>query len=145
MNDMEAGITTHSTSTATTSYVVYFLKYAIEGWKKAEHVIGVHLVITSVKQRNTHCGKTDDEDTRPGGRHAPNGGREQRAADLPLETVRDDDMISAIADRCAYAAIWCREAIDRASSASDEVTGDLFTEKVRGLDKSLRFLEAHTQ
>jgi len=68
-----------------------------------------------------------------------------RLVDLPLETVRDEEVVAALADRFSYVAAWCREAIDKAADASDEVTADLFTEVTRGLDKSLWFLEAHVQ
>lgn len=68
-----------------------------------------------------------------------------RLVDLPLETVRGEDVIEAISDRFSYVAAWCREAIDKAADASDEVSADLFTEVTRGLDKSLWFLEAHVQ
>lgn len=38
-----------------------------------------------------------------------------------------------------------RRAIDEADEAGDKDTADIFTEVSRGLDKSLWFLEAHTQ
>jgi starvation-inducible DNA-binding protein len=63
--------------------------------------------------------------------------------DLPAEMAGGEAFVEAIADRFAKHAEGVREAIDTADQLGDMGTSDLFTEIVRGLDKSLYFLEAH--
>ncbi len=63
--------------------------------------------------------------------------------DIPLDMTGGEAFVRAIADRFAQHADGVREAIDTADQLGDMATSDLFTEIVRGLDKSLYFLEAH--
>lgn len=66
-----------------------------------------------------------------------------RLEDLPADMAGGEAFVEAIADRFAQHAAKVREAIDTADQLGDMGTSDLFTEIVRGLDKSLYFLEAH--
>jgi starvation-inducible DNA-binding protein len=55
------------------------------------------------------------------------------------------DHLTALVERWSACANAVRKNIDDAAEAGDAGTADLFTEASRGLDKSLWFLEAHTQ
>jgi starvation-inducible DNA-binding protein len=65
----------------------------------------------------------------------------------PYQTdlFRIGDHLAALIDRYARVANAVRKAIDAAAEAGDPGTADIFTEALRGLDKSLWFLEAHAQ
>lgn len=63
--------------------------------------------------------------------------------DMPAEMTSGQAFVEALADRFAQHAENVRAAIDTADELGDMGTSDLFTEVVRGLDKSLYFLEAH--
>lgn len=63
--------------------------------------------------------------------------------DMPVEMTSGQSFVEALADRFAQHAENVRAAIDTADQLGDMGTSDLFTEVVRGLDKSLYFLEAH--
>jgi starvation-inducible DNA-binding protein len=70
--------------------------------------------------------------------------------ETPLEPYPTDihkikDHLAALIDRYAETAKRARAAIDEASEAGDADTADIFTAYSRALDKSLWFLEAHTQ
>lgn len=68
-----------------------------------------------------------------------------RLVDWALDLSDGDKTMQAVADRYSYLAAFTRSAIDKVSELGDEVTTDLLTELARGLDKSLWFLEAHSQ
>jgi starvation-inducible DNA-binding protein len=55
------------------------------------------------------------------------------------------EVVEALAERYARVAATVREGIDAAEEAKDMASSDLFIDVVRGLDKSLWFLEAHLQ
>jgi starvation-inducible DNA-binding protein len=55
------------------------------------------------------------------------------------------EVVEALAERYTRVAATVREGIDAAEEAKDMATSDLFIDVVRGLDKSLWFLEAHLQ
>jgi starvation-inducible DNA-binding protein len=63
-------------------------------------------------------------------------------SDGPVGSLESSQML---ADRYANLAHSTRQGIDQATEAGDMDTADLLTEVSRGLDKSLWFLEAHTQ
>jgi starvation-inducible DNA-binding protein len=62
---------------------------------------------------------------------------------MPADMTAGQAFVEAVSDRFAQHAANVREAIDTADQLGDMATSDLFTEIVRGLDKSLYFLEAH--
>ena len=68
-----------------------------------------------------------------------------RLPEYPVDITRGEDHVGALVKRYAMLAASTREAITSAIEAGDDGTADLFTEVVRGLDKSLWFLEAHIQ
>ncbi|PWK65733.1 DNA starvation/stationary phase protection protein Dps [Aminobacter sp. AP02] len=63
----------------------------------------------------------------------------------PTDIFKTRDHLEALIDRYAEVAKTVRQAIDEASEAGDADTADIFTAYSRALDKSLWFLEAHTQ
>jgi starvation-inducible DNA-binding protein len=63
----------------------------------------------------------------------------------PTDIYKTTDHLSALIDRYAASAKLVRAAIDEADEAGDADTADIFTGYSRALDKSLWFLEAHTQ
>ncbi|MCA0277312.1 MAG: DNA starvation/stationary phase protection protein Dps [Proteobacteria bacterium] len=63
----------------------------------------------------------------------------------PTDIYKTKDHLAALIDRYADAAHSARAAIDEAGEAGDADTADIFTAYSRALDKSLWFLEAHTQ
>ena len=72
------------------------------------------------------------------------------AKQTPLETYPIDihktkDHLAALIDRYAATAKLARAAIAEADEADDKDTADIFTAYSRALDKSLWFLESHTQ
>ena len=66
-----------------------------------------------------------------------------RIPDYPTNISGSEAHVEALAERYAAVAASTRQAITTASNQGDDGTADLFTEVVRGLDKSLWFLEAH--
>jgi starvation-inducible DNA-binding protein len=63
----------------------------------------------------------------------------------PTDIHKTRDHLAALIQRYATAAKSVRAAIDEADEAGDADTADIFTAYSRALDKSLWFLEAHTQ
>lgn len=63
----------------------------------------------------------------------------------PTDIYAIDDHLKALIERYAAAANTMRKSIDDADEAGDANTADIFTAASRDLDKSLWFLEAHTQ
>lgn len=63
----------------------------------------------------------------------------------PTDIYKTKDHLAALIDCYAVAAKNARQAIDEAEEADDMVTADIFTAYSHSLDKSLWFLEAHTQ
>ncbi|MBR2689692.1 MAG: DNA starvation/stationary phase protection protein Dps [Aquamicrobium sp.] len=63
----------------------------------------------------------------------------------PTDIHKTKDHLAALIDRYAAIAKSARAAIDEADEAGDADTADIFTAYSRALDKSLWFLEAHTQ
>ena len=63
--------------------------------------------------------------------------------EYPLDAVKGEDHLTALADRYAVYGAHLREAIDKADSLGDADTSDLYTEISRAIDKTLWFLEAH--
>jgi starvation-inducible DNA-binding protein len=63
----------------------------------------------------------------------------------PTDIHKITDHLAALIDRYAASAKLVRAAIDEADEAGDADTADIFTGYSRALDKSLWFLEAHTQ
>lgn len=63
----------------------------------------------------------------------------------PTDIFKTKDHLEALIDRFAEVAKTVRQAIDEAGEAGDADTADIFTAYSRALDKSLWFLEAHTQ
>ena len=61
----------------------------------------------------------------------------------PLGIAPVPQHIFAVAAACAAFAQSARDAIDRTDRIDDNVTADLFTEIVRGLDQNLWFIESH--
>jgi starvation-inducible DNA-binding protein len=70
---------------------------------------------------------------------------ESKLAAYPTDIFAIKDHLAALIDRYADASKNARAAIDEASDAGDADTADIFTAYSRALDKSLWFLEAHTQ
>jgi starvation-inducible DNA-binding protein len=68
-----------------------------------------------------------------------------RIKEFPADAFDGTAVLTALADRYARLAKSTRAAIARCEELDDQGTMDLFTEVVRGLDKSLYFLEAHLQ
>jgi starvation-inducible DNA-binding protein len=66
-------------------------------------------------------------------------------APYPTDIFTTKDHLAALIDRYAETAKAVRTAIDEADEAGDADTADIFTAYSRALDKSLWFLEAHTQ
>lgn len=63
----------------------------------------------------------------------------------PTDIHKTKDHLAALIDSYASTAKSVRKAIDEADEAGDADTADIFTAYSRALDKSLWFLEAHTQ
>jgi starvation-inducible DNA-binding protein len=63
----------------------------------------------------------------------------------PTDIYKTVDHLAALIDRYAASAKLIRAAISEADEAGDADTADIFTGYSRALDKSLWFLEAHTQ
>lgn len=63
----------------------------------------------------------------------------------PTDIFKTKDHLEALIDRYAEVAKTVRQAIDESGEAGDADTADIFTAYSRALDKSLWFLEAHTQ
>ncbi|RUM98184.1 DNA starvation/stationary phase protection protein Dps [Pseudaminobacter arsenicus] len=63
----------------------------------------------------------------------------------PTDIFKTKDHLAALIDCYALAATKAREAIAEAEEAGDMGTADIFTAYSQALDKSLWFLEAHTQ
>jgi starvation-inducible DNA-binding protein len=63
----------------------------------------------------------------------------------PTDIHKTKDHLAALIDRYAAMAKSVRKAIDEADEAGDAGTADIFTAFSRSLDKSLWFLEAHSQ
>ena len=63
--------------------------------------------------------------------------------EYPLDAVKGEDHLTALADRYATHGAHLREAIDKADSLGDADTSDLYTEISRAIDKTLWFLEAN--
>ena len=63
----------------------------------------------------------------------------------PTDIHKTKDHLAALIDRYAAVANSIRKAIDESDEAGDAGTADIFTAFSRSLDKSLWFLEAHTQ
>lgn len=63
----------------------------------------------------------------------------------PTDIYKTKDHLAALIDCYALAAKNAREAIAEAEEAGDMGTADIFTAYSQSLDKSLWFLEAHTQ
>jgi starvation-inducible DNA-binding protein len=68
-----------------------------------------------------------------------------RLAEYPIDPGGSMEHVEALANSFAALAATTRSAIEAAEQEDDAATADLFTEVVRGLDKSLWFLEAHLQ
>ncbi len=68
-----------------------------------------------------------------------------RLSEFPEGITSGPDHVAALVDRYAALSASTRAAIDTSETKGDMGTADLFTEMVRGLDKSLWFLEAHIQ
>jgi starvation-inducible DNA-binding protein len=66
-------------------------------------------------------------------------------AEWPIDAIKGEDVLRALADRYGHAAEMIRQAIDTADAAGDMDTADLFTGVSRELDKQLWFIEAHLQ
>jgi len=71
--------------------------------------------------------------------------KHSRLPEFPLDITAGSDHVNALAERYSALAKTARAAIDETAKFGDAATADLFTEIVRGLDKSLWFLEAHLQ
>lgn len=65
--------------------------------------------------------------------------------EYPADVFGSMETVAALVERYAALAKSTREAIDTADKGGDADTADLFTGVSRFLDKSLWFLEAHTQ
>ncbi|MFE0013356.1 DNA starvation/stationary phase protection protein Dps [Mesorhizobium sp. NPDC059054] len=63
----------------------------------------------------------------------------------PTDIHKTKDHLAALIERYAAVAKSARAAIDESDEAGDADTADIFTAYSRALDKSLWFLEAHTQ
>jgi starvation-inducible DNA-binding protein len=63
--------------------------------------------------------------------------------EMGAELAGGEEFLEALVERFGQHANAVREAIDTTDELGDMGTSDLFTEVVRGLDKSLYFLEAH--
>lgn len=63
----------------------------------------------------------------------------------PTDIHKIKDHLAALIERYGKVANSAREAIDEADDAGDKDTADILTAYSRALDKSLWFLEAHTQ
>jgi starvation-inducible DNA-binding protein len=63
----------------------------------------------------------------------------------PASIIDGSDHVNAVASALAAFGAKARAAIDRATELGDADTADIFTEISRGVDKSLWFVEAHTQ
>jgi starvation-inducible DNA-binding protein len=63
----------------------------------------------------------------------------------PTDIYKSEDHLAALIERYSQTANSVRAAIDEADEAGDADTADIFTAYSRALDKSLWFLEAHTQ
>lgn len=65
--------------------------------------------------------------------------------EFPPNVTQGVDMVKTLVERYATVGNSVRTAVDTSDEAGDMATSDLFTEILRGLDKSLYFLEAHIQ
>ncbi|MEZ5805529.1 MAG: DNA starvation/stationary phase protection protein Dps [Rhizobiaceae bacterium] len=70
---------------------------------------------------------------------------DSKLAAYPTDIYTTKDHLAALIDRFAETGKAARAAIDEADEAGDADTADIFTAYSRTLDKSLWFLEAHTQ
>ncbi|MFN8655723.1 MAG: DNA starvation/stationary phase protection protein Dps [Candidatus Obscuribacterales bacterium] len=65
--------------------------------------------------------------------------------EFPTNIFEGMDFVVALAERWSQFGASSRENIDKTQDLDDVGTSDLYTEIVRGVDKSLYFLEAHIQ
>ena len=63
--------------------------------------------------------------------------------EYPLDAVKGEEHLTALADRFASYGAHLREAIDKTDHLGDADTADLYTEISRTIDKRLWFIEAH--
>ncbi|MBI2808838.1 MAG: DNA starvation/stationary phase protection protein Dps [Planctomycetes bacterium] len=94
--------------------------------------------IDDVAERVTALGGSAQGTSRQAASHS-------RLPEYPADAVVGHEHVTALAERYAAVAQSTRAAIDACMDVGDAGTADLFTEIVRGLDKSLWFLEAHLQ
>lgn len=71
--------------------------------------------------------------------------RRSELKEYPLDIAADRDHVKALSAALAAFGARVRLAIGEADTLGDAGTADLFTEISRGIDKSLWFVEAHSQ
>jgi starvation-inducible DNA-binding protein len=65
--------------------------------------------------------------------------------EYPLSIADGQDHVDALSTALARFGKAARAGIDEAAHFGDQVTGDIFTEVARAIDKQLWLVEAHTQ
>jgi starvation-inducible DNA-binding protein len=116
---------------------------------KGPQFIGIHLMLDTLRDElDGYVDKMAERVTALGGTALGTTQVVGKASNLPpyptnIYTIRDH--LTAVIERWSLCANAVRKNIDDAAEAGDAGTADLFTEASRGLDKSLWFLEAHTQ
>ncbi|MBE7184085.1 MAG: DNA starvation/stationary phase protection protein Dps [Methylobacterium mesophilicum] len=116
---------------------------------KGPHFIAVHEMLdTFRKELDTHVDTIAERAVQLGG--IALGTSQSVAGDTTLAAYptgiqSTKDHLAALIERYGATAKLVRDAIDQADEAGDADAADIFTAYSRALDKSLWFLEAHTQ
>lgn len=116
---------------------------------KGPHFIAVHEMLDGFRtELDGHVDNIAERAVQLGGTAVGTSQAVAEATKLkpyPTDIYKTRDHLAALIDRYAQTAHSVRSAIDEASEAGDADTADIFTAYSRALDKSLWFLEAHTQ
>ncbi|MEO9336815.1 DNA starvation/stationary phase protection protein Dps [Mesorhizobium sp. SB112] len=116
---------------------------------KGPHFIAVHEMLDGFrKDIDAHVDTIAERAVQLGGTAygtTQNVADKSNLAPYPTDIYKTKDHLAALIERYGKTANLTRAAIDEADEAGDADTADIFTAFSRTLDKSLWFLEAHTQ
>jgi starvation-inducible DNA-binding protein len=116
---------------------------------KGPHFIAVHEMLDGFrKDLDAHVDTIAERAVQLGGTAygtTQNVADKSNLAPYPTDIYKTKDHLAALIERYGKTANLTRAAIDEADEAGDADTADIFTAFSRTLDKSLWFLEAHTQ
>lgn len=116
---------------------------------KGPHFIALHEMLDGFRQElDTHVDTIAERAVQLGGTALGTTQAVSKASTLdayPTDIYTSKAHLAALIDRYAKTAKLVRAAIDETTEAGDADSADIFTGFSRALDKSLWFLEAHTQ